>query len=509
MDLFGVSGLRRIQPWLLAALLLPATALAQQPDASRPVLKPALPNITALPNPLATPTQAPLPPQPQAPPAQVQVGAGAQIRTGSVLGQANSSTDLPRIETLLQDHQYIALEALLNTPNAESSLTQPELDLFRGVLNARQNNLATSIRLLQPLADSLGTPGQTAVAPAYVKFLRRTLAEDYLRLGDLHKAAAGYAALASQTTLTPEEQDTLELPLKLLPLVADNPPMTVEYGNPFSIPYDRDPLGLMEVPVFVDAQSHDWMFDPTAPFNLICRSSAHLIGLKISDDAVTVHGITGRPIHVQATLIPRLTLGEVTFRNVTAFVFDDADYFYPHSQYQIRGVLGYPAISALGSLRVTQSGSIEVQPGERGERLISGAHFFLDGDQILVALGKPGDERTFQVDASGQQTYLTSRYLSEHPDDFAGQKMKLLSVPGSASKPAAPAYTADKVHLLVGNTPLTLRDIQVLADPLGNAAIDPTYGLLGMDILDGLKSYTFDYRTMLFAIETEAPPDTP
>ncbi len=508
MDLFGVSSLRRIQPWLLAALLLPPTALAQQPqtqpapasDSSRPLLKPALPDLTPLPNPLATPAQAPS--------AQDQVGAGDQVRTGSVLGQANSPTGLSRIANLLQDHQYIALEALLNTPNADASLTQPELDLYRGILNARQNNLATSIRLLQPLADSLGTPGQTAVAPANVKLLRRTLAEDYLRLGDLHKAAAGYAALASQTTLTPEEQDTLELPLKLLPLVAGNPPMTVEYGNPFSIPYDRDPLGLMEVPVFVDAQSHDWMFDPTAPFNLICRSTAHLIGLKISDDAVTVRGITGRPIQVHATLIPRLTLGEVTFRNVTAFVFDDADYFYPHTQYQIRGVLGYPAISALGSLRVTQSGNIQVQPGERGERLTAGAHFFLDGDQILVALGKPGDERTFQVDASGQQTYLTSRYLSEHPDDFAGQKMKLLSVPGSASKPAAPAYTADKVHLLVGNTPLTLRDIQVLADPLGNAAVDPTYGLLGMDVLDGLKSYTFDYRTMLFAIETEAPPET-
>ena len=33
--------------------------------------------------------------------------------------------------------------------------------------------------------------------------------------------------------------------------------------------------------------------------------------------------------------------------------------------------------------------------------------------------------------------------------------------------------------------------------------MDDTYGTLGMDALDELKSYTFDYRTMRFAIRNE------
>jgi hypothetical protein len=305
------------------------------------------------------------------------------------------------------------------------------------------------------------------------------------------------------SSLTAAEKDEIELPLKLLPLVVDHPPMTVEAGDPFALPYDRDALGLTDIPVFVDAQSHDWMLDPTAPFNLICRTTAKEVGLRLSEQTATVRTITGHPMVVHATIIPRFTLGTVTFRNMTTFVFDDADYAFPQSNYEVRGVLGYPAISALGSLKITADAKIEVQPGEKGERLTTGARFYLDGDQIIAALGKPGDERMYVVDAGGQQTYLTSRYYLEHENEFAGKKMQLLSVPGSQRRAPAPAYVSDSVSLLIGATPVNFHFMQVLTEPLDSAAVDDTYGTLGMDALDELKSYTFDYRTMRFGVTTE------
>ncbi len=48
-----------------------------------------------------------------------------------------------------------------------------------------------------------------------------------------------------------------------------------------------------------------------------------------------------------------------------------------------------------------------------------------------------------------------------------------------------------------------LRFVQVLTQPAGNAAIDDTYSVLDLDALDELKSYTFDYRTMHFAVKYE------
>jgi hypothetical protein len=465
---------------------------------------------------LGTSAQAQVPqqvpqPAPQTPPATQssppqpdsgqQPGVNSQVQTGSVLGAGNQSL-LSRIVALLNDHQYPDMERMIDDPGQSGSLTPQQKQLVRGVLANRENKLEESVKLLEPLVAEMDRT--KASSPVEEKLLRKALAEDYLRLGDFAQANQAYLEMEYRLagSMTAEERDDIELPVKLLPLAIHNPKMTVEAGDAFVLPYDRDALGLTDVPVFVDAESHDWMLDPTAPFNLICRSTARTVGLKVSQESATIHTLTGRPMEVHMTVIPRFTIGTVTFRNMTAFVFNDADYYFPASAYQVRGVLGYPAVSALGNVTVSAVESrIEVQPGEKGERVTDGARFYLDGDRIMTALGKPGEERMYAVDAGGQQTYLTSRWYSEHSSDFDGKKMQLVALPGALHKPPAPAYVADAVKLDVGGTPVTLHYLQVLTQPLDAAAVDDNYGTLGVDALDELKSYTFDYRTMRFAVK--------
>lgn len=63
------------------------------------------------------------------------------------------------------------------------------------------------------------------------------------------------------------------------------------------------------------------------------------------------------------------------------------------------------------------------------------------------------------------------------------------------------AYTSS--GFTVGRTTVKVHFIQVLTKPLGNTARDDVYGALGMDVLDQLKSDTFDYRTMRFAVKPQ------
>jgi hypothetical protein len=216
-----------------------------------------------------------------------------------------------------------------------------------------------------------------------------------------------------------------------------------------------------------------------------------------------------------AAVIPRITIGgRLTVRNMTVFVFDDKDYHFPKTGYQVEGVLGYPALSAMGSLTVTSDNTILVRPAKqisppaKDDLLTAGARFYLDGDQMIVGLGKTedagsnaGDERMYGVDAGGQQTYLTSRYFDEHAADLNNQKVEMFLLPGAPS--AQPAYVAQDVPLQVGTTKMTLHFIRVLTAPLGSAALDDVYGVLGADALGQLKSYTFDYRTMRFSVKGE------
>jgi hypothetical protein len=446
-----------------------------------------------------------------------QTGAGAQGPTGTSSG---FNTDA-RLQNLLADHQYLRIQSQL------SQLPPDQAQFYRGILANRSNQLEQSVQLLEPLIDQVTAGGD----PAHEKLLRMTLAEDYLRLGDWAKASDAYQTLEARfgAKLTSSEQDEIEMPLKMLPLAKDNPPITVDPCQPFRLQVSNDPLGLIDVPVFIDARSHNWMLDPTAPFNLISRSIARDVGLTISKESATIHTLTGRPIQVHATIIPRFAVGgRLTLHNVTAFVFDDADYSFPTSGYRVEGVLGYPALTAMGRLTVSDNAiqvdpANEVDPQGDNDHLTGGARFYLDGDQVIVALGRkpnsPADsssqaaagsggesgeeeEQMFVVDAGSQQSYLTSRWFHEHAAEFNGQKLTPFSIPGMDSG-ARSAYVAESVPFAVGDTFIDLHYIPVLTQPLSSAARDDVYGALGIDALDQLKSYTFDYRTMRFSATDE------
>jgi hypothetical protein len=144
------------------------------------------------PNPPTTPQPAlaqPSVPQTNTPPG---AGAGAQVRTGSQFGLQSLAS---RLQRLLADHQFTEMESLLDTPDdsngsGASKLAPAQKQLFRGV------------------------------HPPEEKLLRKTLAEDYLRAGDWAKANQAYLELEYRLggSMTQDEKDEIELPLKLLPL---------------------------------------------------------------------------------------------------------------------------------------------------------------------------------------------------------------------------------------------------------------------------------------------------
>ncbi len=431
-----------------------------------------------------------------------QPGSGAQVHTGTGTGL---DTDT-RLLNMLADHEFTRLEGELDT------LPPWQAQFYRGVLANRNNNLQKSIELLEPIVDQVSAGAN----PRRERVLRKSLAEDYLREGNWAKAAEAYTTLEARlgSTMSSDEQDELEMAVKMTPLAKDHPTMTVDPCAPFIVSIAKNPLGLTDVPVFVDSHPQSWMLDPTLPFNLISRSHAREAGLKVSEESVTIHTLRGREIKVHATLIPRFTVGgQITIHNMTAFVYEDKDYYFPETHYQVEGELGLPVMQAMGSVTVTDSNRLYVDPGEQvnsvetRDRVNGGVRFFLDGDQVILALGGSseffpgrGNERMFAIDAGGQQTYLTSRFYDEHTSDFNGLKMEPFKLKGLPNMAPVPSYTAETVPLAVGKTTVQFHFMPVLTQPLGAAALDDVYGVLGVDALDQLGSYTFDYRTMQFSI---------
>jgi hypothetical protein len=447
-----------------------------------------------------------------APNGQQQPGAGAQVHIGVTSGFDMDA----RLANLLAEHQYARVESEL--PN----LTSQQAQLYRGILANRNNDVKKSLELLEPLVTWADQGGKTIP----IKLLHRTLGENYLRQGDLAKASAQYETLMAKVgdKLTADEQDDLELVAKLLPLAKNNPTMTVDPCDAFEMRVERNTLGLIDVPVFVDGHQSAWLMDPTTQLNLIARSVARDAGLKISSQAVTIHTLRGKPMQVRMTIIPRFTIaGTLTLHNMTAFVFDDADYVFPLTGYKVKGVLGYAALAALSTITITDNNTAYVRPDKQNvaenphDHITDGAKLYLDGQQMIIALGAPHDDadraflhamgdtdaRMYAVDMGGQQTYLTTRYYDEHSPDFDGEKTQPFRLLGAPQIPAVPAYTAETLAITVGGVPVEVHFIPVLTQPLGSAVRDDVYGLLGIDALDQLREYTFDFKTMRFSIRPE------
>ena len=57
--------------------------------------------------------------------------------------------------------------------------------------------------------------------------------------------------------------------------------------------------------------------------------------------------------------------------------------------------------------------------------------------------------------------------------------------------------------MAAGAANVPIHYVQVLTQPLGSVALDDVYGVLGVDVLDQLRSYTFDYKNMRFRVESE------
>jgi len=450
--------------------------------------------------------------QTAAPGAPQQPDAGAQVRTGV----SSEFDEDARLANLLAEHQYARVESEL------SQLPPQQAQLYRGILANRNNNVKKSLELLEPLVNPVAESGK--VIPE--KLLLKTLGEDYLRESDMAKSAAQYEALIQRLgdKLSPDELDEIELPAKLLPLAKNNPQMIVDPCDVFEMRVDRNPLGLIDVPVSVDGRPHSWLLDPTSQLSLIARSVAKDAGLKISTESATIHTLRGKPMQVHATVIPKFTIaGQLTLENMTAFVFEDADYEFPLTGYHVQGVLGYAAMAALSNMTITDNNTVFVRPEKQigavnpNDHVTDGARFYLDGEQMIIALGAPTDAsdraflravgdtdaRMYAVDMGGQQTYLTTRYYDEHTPEFQGQKTHQFSLFGAPQVPPVPAYNAETISLKVGGIPVDVHFINVLTQPLGSSVRDDVYGLLGIDALDQLREYSFDFQTMRFSIRPE------
>jgi Aspartyl protease len=417
---------------------------------------------------------------------------GASPQAGTAPSPA--APRLAEADSLFRAHRYIELEQWLRRPGASGL---PGAAFYAGMIDNRRDRNAPSLERLVPLLDDPAVRADSARRHA----LLETLADDYgklyrykdaLRMLDLIEREFGPA-------MPDQERQGTEAAIELRRLLAGAPRQRTTIAAPFTQPLRRNAIGLLESPVRVGRDSSWWILDTGANFSTLTESMARRLGLALSRDSAATRGISGNLVSLRAALVPELSLGRATVRNMVVLVLPDSALYIPQIKYQISAILGYPLLEAL---RVVTLGpgrlAVGLAPAAGAE-----ADLYLEQLNPVVAAAVEGHTDLYHLDTGANRSVLTSRFRLEHPALFAGLAIDTASLNGAGGGRGFPAYTLPELRVALGSHAVTLHRVTVFAGPTP-APFDQFYGNLGQDVIGG-ASLTLDFTRMKVVLSLPTP----
>jgi Aspartyl protease len=414
----------------------------------------------------------------------------------SSLPQSTGTAQISPVELdeLLRERRYLELDRALSS---NSNLNNSDRAFFTGIMANRRNQVAESIRTLEPLVPFLSATNKERAIIAL-----STLADDYEKAFRYSEAANTYAELERRfgSWMDENERQRAIREAARWSLLRGAPPQSAEVTGPFTIPITRDKVGLPEVSVEFGKLHESLILDTGANLSAMSFSLAQRLGLKLSRSVATSGGIAGRRMTVHTAVIPELQLGDAKLRNVAVIVIDDKDLVPPGVHYRIPGSIGFPVLSALGRITFFADGRFGVGLTPTAESSGAEENLFLQRLTPIVVAEVGGMERLFTIDTGSEGSFFTVRYYLDHSRDFTSQTIRDFDLAGAGGRRTYPAYLTGIVNIKMGGACVVESELPVIAQTRGTSD-DKFYGNVGQSVLRQFKSYTFDFQNMSFRAE--------
>ncbi len=398
------------------------------------------------------------------------------------------SAQTETLDRLFAERHYIELAAALSSA---ADLSPAQRVFYRGILANRRNDAADSIANLEialPSADA-----------AHLKVAYYVLADDYSKTFRYADAAGVYRKIEQRfsASLPGKEHQDVRDSLRKWEALSHAEPQTVRIEQPFVVNRTRDEAGILTVPASFHDETVACVLDTGANYSVLTLSLAKSLGLALSDATIPVDSITGGEVPAQLAVVPEFHLGAALVKNAVFLIFDDKDLYIAPIKHQIRGIIGFPVIAALGRLTFHQNGDIEI--GGAAASAGSEPNLYLEERTPLVAATTDGKTLLFTLDSGATQSVLFASYYKMHRADFSGKPVPQDST-GAGGTRSNLAFYKESLELKFGGKIAHLSHVPVYTEKLGTGH-DFFYGNLGQDVLRQFDRYTLDFRNMRLELE--------
>ena len=382
----------------------------------------------------------------------------------------------------------VAQAAPWSDPPAIRALNRPDDPMLAGMLAAyemRDDEAAN--RLGRYLASGSGDAEALRAA-------RSTLAAVHLRNGAYADAAALLeSALTDFDAGTPERLG-IEQTLAVARALAGAEPQRRGALTQGSVASTRDLAGLPRVPLTINGQTREYVFDTGANLSVVTESQAAELGLEMLGQTAGVGSITQDTTPAHLGLARRLTIGNLDFENVVFLVMPDASLSFANGAYVIPGILGFPVISRMERVTVAD-GSVAWEPsaGPAAER-----DLYVDGlaPRVYGHIAD-GPAAPFALDTGANLSSLRPIVLEARPL-AAAAAAEVQSVGSAGGMRQVEGHRLPSVTLRFDAVSVTLTNIAVAGEKAGG---DDIHGRLGQDILS--RGYVMDFPGGDFALASD------
>ncbi len=251
-------------------------------------------------------------------------------------------------------------------------------------------------------------------------------------------------------------------------------------------------------PVIINGHSMQLGFDTGANFSFLAASVARNAGLTIRPAGVSIASSNGGVVQAEIA-VGDLTIGTSRIRNVVFTIYPDAGLTMPDG-YFMPGLLGFPVIAALGAIRHSRDGSMQIGVAPPAARRPNMA---LEGNDVLLRVGYRNEDVLCRLDTGADDTVFYEPFYQRHPELFTDPARKhALMLGGVAGARAIPAYKLASIDLQLAGQPDHLAGPDVMQQSIARNPDDNYLDCnLGLDAFRAFGSYTIDLKTLRLGIQ--------
>lgn len=296
----------------------------------------------------------------------------------------------------------------------------------------------------------------------------------------------------------PERGPTRAL-LEVCNSLKDVSPQTVEFGTGRPLTARFNNLGSWNVPVEANGRNAEWVIDTGMTFSTVTESEAKRVRLELRDSGGrggSDH--TGKQLPFRLAVASDVRIGAAHLRNVVfVVVADNALAFGPFGSQRLHGIVGLPAIRALGSIAVSNRGEVRIH-SDSPKVHQNDPNVFFDGLTPIVEVRHAGRAAPMKLDTGGDTTYLYSSFRETlTPDERSKLKRQRRGFSGMGGSIKLETELVPHLELELPGRTVGLREVSLRLDsPPGSGYSN---GLLGMDALKG--GFILDFRIMRLELD--------